>query len=136
MMTEKENTEIVKQGLAAFQRGDIQSFLELLDDEVDFRHPMRTAIWPWAGHRHGRIQVAEFFANLQPVEEFEVREFIAQRDKVVVLLFERLRIKDTGRRVDNEFVIVFTLRDAKVVQLYVYEDTAPIIAAIRDREGI
>jgi len=39
------------------------------------------------------VQVAEFFANLQPVEEFEVREFIAQRDKVVVLLFERLRIK-------------------------------------------
>ena len=38
-MTEEENTEIVKQGLAAFQRGDIQSLLELLDDEVDFRHP-------------------------------------------------------------------------------------------------
>ena len=63
-MTEEENTEIVKQGLAAFQRGDIQSFLELLDDEVDFRHPMRTAIWPWAGHRRRRVQVAEFFANL------------------------------------------------------------------------
>jgi ketosteroid isomerase-like protein len=95
---------------------------------------MPTAIWPWAGHRRGRARVAEFFANLQPVEEFEVREFIAQRDKVVVLLFERLRIKDTGRRVDNEFVIVFTLRDAKVIQLRVYEDTTPIIAAIRDQE--
>jgi len=133
-MREQENTEIIKHGFAAFQRGDIQGFLELLDDDVNFRHPMPTAIWPWAGHRRGRALVAEFFANLQPVEEFEVREFIAQRDKVVVLVFERLRIKETGRRVNNEFVIVFTLRDAKVVELCVYEDTAPIIAAIRDQE--
>jgi uncharacterized protein len=135
-MSEQENTEIVKQGLAAFQRGAVQSFLELLHDDVDFRHPMPTVIWPWAGHRRGRAQVAKFFANLQPVEHFEVRDFIAQGDKVVVLVFERLRTKDTGRRVDNEFVIVFTVRHAKIVQFWVYEDTAPIIAAIRDQEAL
>ena len=54
----------------------------------------------------------------------------------MVLLFERFRIKATGRAVDNEFVIVFAFRDGKISQFYVYEDTAPIIAAIRDQEAL
>lgn len=69
-------------------------------------------------------------------EQFESREFIAQGDKVVVLVFERPRLKATGRVVDNEYVQVFTLNDGKVVQWCVYEDTAPFIAAIRDQEAI
>ncbi len=139
-MSEQENVEIVKQGFAAFQRGDIQTVLNLLSEDVDFRHPMSTAIWPWAGKRRGRAQVAEFFAGLtevnEKVEQFELREFIAQGDKVVVLAFERIRLKTTGRVVDNEYVDIFTLKDGKIVQLCVYEDTAPFIAAIRDQDAI
>ena len=138
-MNEQENVELIKRAYAAFQRNDMQAVLDLFADDVDFRHPMSTAIWPWAGNRRGRAQVAEFFAGLVEVEEFEhieARDFIAQGDKVVVLFFERFRVKATGRRVDNELVQVFTLREGKVVQLCVYEDTAPIIAALRDQEAI
>ncbi len=138
-MNEQENVEIIKQAFAAFQRNDAQALLTLFSDDVDFRHPMSTATWPWAGKRRGRAQVAEFFARLVEVtetEKVEPREFIAQGKKVVVLLSERFRIKATGRTVDNEFVIVFAFRDGKIVQFYVYEDTAPIIAAIRGQEAI
>ena len=138
-MSEHENVEMVKRGYAAFARGDMQTLLNLFSDDVEFRHPMPTAIWPWAGNRRGRARVAEFFAGLAEVEEFEhfeARDFIAQGNKVVVLFFERFRIKATGRTVDNELVHVFTLREGKVVQLCIYEDTAPIIAAIRDQEAI
>lgn len=138
-MSEQENVEIVKRGYAAFQQGDMHTVLNLFSDEVDFHHPMSTVIWPWAGNRRGRTQVAEFFAGLAEVEEFErieARDFIAQGNKVVVLFFERFRIKATGRKVDNELVHVFTLREGKIVQFCVYEDTAPIIAAIRDQGTI
>jgi ketosteroid isomerase-like protein len=75
-------------------------------------------------------------ATVSEFEQFEPREFIAQGNKVVVLVFERFRIKATGRSVDNEYVHVVTLRGGKVVQFCIYEDTAPIIAAIRDQAGI
>lgn len=75
-------------------------------------------------------------AETEEFEQVEAREFIAHGNKVVVLFFERFRIKTTGRQVDNELVHVFTLSEGKVVQFYVYEDTAPIIAAIRDQEAI
>jgi ketosteroid isomerase-like protein len=138
-MSEQDNIELVKQGFAAFQRGDIETILNAFSDEIDFRHPMSTAIWPWAGKRRGRAQAAEFMAGLAEVvefEQYEPREFIAQGNKVVVLVFERFRIKATGRAVDNEYVHMFTLSDGKVVQWWVHEDTAPIIAAIRDQEAI
>ncbi len=138
-MSEQENVEIVKQGYAAFQRGDIQTILNLCSDDVEIRHPMSTAIWPWAGKRRGRTQLAEFFAGLAEVgefERFEPQEFIAQGNKVVVVVFERVRIKATGHAVDNNFVTVFTLSDGKVVQLCFYEDMAPFIAAIRGQEAV
>jgi ketosteroid isomerase-like protein len=138
-MSEHENVEMVKRGYAAFARGDMQTLLNLFSDDVEFRHPMSTAIWPWAGNRRGRAQIAEFFAGLAEVEEFEqfeAREFIAQGNKVVALVFERFRIKATGRVVDNDYVHVYTLNGGKIVQLCVYEDTAPIIAAIRDQDTI
>jgi uncharacterized protein len=138
-MSEQENVQLVKQVLAAFQQGDSQTFLSLLSDDVDFRHPMSTDIWPWAGRRRGRAQVAESWAGLAEVSElehFESRDFIAQGNKVVALVFERFRIKATGRTVDNEYVHAFTLSEGKVVQFCVYEDTAPIIAAIRDQGAI
>lgn len=75
-------------------------------------------------------------AEVGEFEQWEPREFIAQGDKVVVLAFERVRIKATGRVVDNDFVMVFTLNNGKIVRWRAYEDTAPLIAAIRDRDTI
>ena len=138
-MSEQENVIIVNQFCEAFQQGDIQRALPLFSEDVDFRHPMSTKIWPWAGRRRGRAQLAESAAELAKVEEFEqfeAREFIAQGDKVVALVFERFRIKATGRVVDNDYVHVYTLQEGKIVQLCIYEDTAPIIAAMRDQDTI
>jgi len=139
LMSEQENVEIVKQGYAAFQRGDIQTILNLGSDDVEVRHPMSLAIWPWAGKGRGRTRLAEFFVGLGKLvefERFEPREFIAQGDKVVVLLFERVRLRATSRVVESEHVHVFTLRNGKVVQWDEYQDTAPFIAAMRDQEAI
>jgi len=69
-------------------------------------------------------------------EQFAPREFIAQGDIVVVLVFVRVRSKATGRTVDNDYVHVYTVRYGKIVQFCVYEDTAPIIAALRDQDTI
>lgn len=52
-MTEQDKVEIIKQGYAAFQKGDIQTLLNLCAEDVEFRHPMSTAIWPWAGGGRG-----------------------------------------------------------------------------------
>ena len=133
-MSEQDNVRIVEQLYAAFARGDTQAALYTFSADVDFQHPMTTTVWPWAGKLRGREQVARFFAGLGEAaewEHFEPREVIAQGNKVVGTVYERLRLRGNGRLLENEMVNVFTLKDGKIVQMRIYEDTAPIIAAIR-----
>jgi len=132
-MSERDNVELVKGLYSAFVQGDMQALLGLFADDLDFRHPMPQSIWPWAGTRRGRQGVAEFFAGLSETLEYErvePQEFIAQNDRVAVLLFERTRVKATGVVFEISEVHVYKLRNGKVVQLMVFEDTAPIIAAL------
>lgn len=132
-MSEKENIGTVKQLFEAIDNRDPQAVFALFSEEIELLHPIPKAILPWAGKRKGHKQIMEFFAGtLETVdtERFEPQEFIAQNDKVVVLMYERARIKATGKSVDNDYVMVFTLMDDQIVQWRIYEDTAPIIKAI------
>jgi uncharacterized protein len=98
-MSERDNIELVKSGYAAFARRDIQALLGLFANDLDFQHPMPQSIWPWAGRRSGRQGLAEFVAGINETLEYErlePREFIVQNDWVVVLVFERTRVKATG----------------------------------------
>ena len=45
-------------------------------------------------------------------------------------MFERARSKATGIAVDNSYVHVYTIKDGTITQLLIFEDTAPIIAAL------
>jgi uncharacterized protein len=136
-MSEQQNVELIKSAYAAFTRDDRQTLLDLISGDVDFQHPMPRSIWPWAGHSRGRDAFARFLdglAQTTETERLEPREFIAQGDKLVVLMFERFRIKATGIAVDNSYVHVFTIKNGKVAQFLVFEDTAPIIAALQGGE--
>ena len=133
-MGERDNCDLVKQAYAAFKRGDIKALLDLLDDDLDFQHPMPQAIWPWAGKRRGRKEFVEFIEGSSQAierEHFEVDEFIAQGEYVAVLLSERMRAKATGVSFDNPHMHVFKVVGGKIAQFMIFEDTAPIIAALQ-----
>jgi ketosteroid isomerase-like protein len=133
-MSEQQNIEFIKSGYAAFTQGDSQTLLDFFSEDLDLQHPMPRSIWPWAGKRNGRAGLAEFVAGLYETveyEQFEPREFIAQGDQVAVLCFERTRVKATGVVFEIFEVHVFKFKGSKVVQFLIFEDTAPIIAALQ-----
>jgi ketosteroid isomerase-like protein len=133
-MSEQDNTQIVKEAYASFKRGDIPSILNLLADDIKWFLPGPTDLIPFAGMRHGREQVGQFFSALdqnQEAKEFEPQEFIAQGDKVVVLGHYVWRIKATGREYASDWAHVFTLRDSKVAGFQEYYDTNACADAFR-----
>ena len=133
-MRERENIELVKGMFGAFAQGRIEEVLQMVSEDLDFQHPMPQSIWPWAGKRSGRQSLADFFAGLAKTveyDQFEPREFIAQDDFVAVVLFERGRAKATAVTFDNLYVLVFKFAEGKVTQIRIFEDTAPIIAALQ-----
>jgi ketosteroid isomerase-like protein len=119
----------------AFGRGDLQRVLNLLTDDVEWRLAGPTQV-TYAGIHRGRQTVADFFkliGQTTEFEQFEPQEYIAQGDKVVVLGHERQRVKTTGEVGENDWAMVFTVRDGKIARFRNYEDTAAVAAAHRGR---
>jgi uncharacterized protein len=132
-MTEQTNTQIVQQAYASFGRGDIAGVLATLADDVDWQSVYGAAPYvPTSGRRQGKAAVTDFFTALPKAiafDKFEPREFIAQGDKVAVIGHYEGTAVPTGRKVQSDWVMVFTLKNGKVVQFREYVDSAAINAA-------
>ena len=132
-MSEAQNTRVVQDAYAAFGRGDIPALLGLMADGIHWQPVIGTASHvPFSGERSGKAGVAEFFkrvAETEDFQQFEPREFVAQGDKVVAIGHYRATAKATGRTFDSDFVMVFTLRDGKVVAFREFTDSAAVNAA-------
>ncbi len=128
-----DNIQVVKDGYASYQRGDIPSLLEMVTDDVQWYMPGPSEV-PAAGRRAGRDQVAEFFTKLNESDEvlaFEPRTYLADGDTVVVLGRYSARVKATGRTTDFEWVHVFSVRDGKIASWEQFYDTATAAEAYR-----
>ena len=132
-MNEQENVRLVQQAYESFGRGDIQGVLNSLSEQVEWRTPKPEGV-PFGGEYRGRQGVGRFFAELnehEQVTRFEPREFIAQGDRVVACGVYACTAKATGRKVESEWVHLFTIRNGKVVKFQEHFDTAAAVNAHR-----
>ncbi|MDQ3968134.1 MAG: nuclear transport factor 2 family protein [Thermoproteota archaeon] len=133
-MKEEENIGIVKQLYDAYKRHDISSVLDMFTDDAVLHGPAPAGVLTWGGIYDGRGRIAEFFKalgeSLEP-HQFELRDFIAQGNKVVVLGYQRGRAKHTGRPYDIEFVHLWSVRDGGFTEFRVFNDTAALAEALR-----
>ena len=133
----QQNIGLVQSGYAAFGRGDIPTFLSLLDANVEWKTP-GTSDLPTAGTRRGPAQVGEFFGTLVSIidfEHFEPTSFIADGDKVVVTGHEKFKVKATGKAIAGEWCHVFTVRNGKIVAFQEFLDTAALAAELKTAEA-
>ena len=65
------------------------------------------------------------------LEAFEPRQLIAAGDDVVAHIRIAYTVKRTGKRVDEEQLHWWTVRDGKIARLRHFEDTAQVMAAWR-----
>ncbi len=134
-MSELENVKIVQEIYTAFGKGDVPAILRVVADDVQWINAGPTEV-PYAGKRNSRDQVAQFFQAINDnviVKQFEPREFIAQKDRVIVLGSWRGESKSTGRSFESEWVMAWTLINGKVTSFRSYEDTAALLEAFRKK---
>ena len=136
-MNIQENVLLIQELFEAFGRGDILSALNLLADDVDWQSPVTRAPHeeiPWAVPRHGRQEVAQFFQEMGDKthpEKFEITGFTAQDNRVVVEGSNKGKIRATGQNYEHDWVMVFTIREGKIIRHRHYYDTADILLACR-----
>jgi uncharacterized protein len=123
-MSVQENVQIVKDGFAAFGRGDMQGLLALFAEDIEWIVPGEG--WPLAGTYRGHAGVAGFFqkdSEMLEISFLEPREFVAQGDRVLVVGLTRGSVKATNRTFEGHWVIAFTVRNGKVTNVREYIDT-------------
>src|SRR5215213_11766076 len=129
-----ENTRLVQSAYEAFGRGDMAAFAEVMADDIESVDPGDPDDDPNAGTFKGKEAVLGWVGGLASTLDyttFEPREFIAQHDKVVSLVYSEATVRETGRAFVNPEAHVWTIRDGKLARFQSYHDTAAAAAAHR-----
>ena len=115
-MSEQDNKEVIKRGYEAFSAGDVETVMNLFDDDVEWVQPGQSAI---SGTFHGKTEVMEYLGRLaEKSVTVKLNHLLADGDMVVALTDVSVG-DETGQDAD-----VFTLRDGKTVRVQVHTDTA------------
>jgi ketosteroid isomerase-like protein len=107
---------------------------EVMADDIEWVTPGDPNDDPLAGTYRGKENVLGWFGKLAEqldFSTFEPRDFIAQGDKVVSIVYAEATVRSTGRSVAQDEAHVWTFRDGKLARFQIYFDTAAVAAAHR-----
>ena len=127
MSSPEENVAVVRAGLEAFQRGDVEAFLAFLDPEVELVSP---AELPNPIHTHGREGYVQWYTRwLEAWETFEVEpeEFEPAGERHVVMRVTQRGVgKGSGIEVEMQAFYMLEVEGgmAKRVHLYPQREQA------------
>jgi len=123
-----ERVELVKQGYAAWNRGDRSWVLEHMSPEVEWITPRED---PDPGTYRGHEEVVGFWEQWRAAVgqlQFEPDEFIDKGDKVVVVSKRSGRGETSGLEVSDEVIQVFSFEGEKCVRVHEYYDRAQALS--------
>jgi ketosteroid isomerase-like protein len=114
----QENETTVRDAVAAFNRGDLDTWLEYFIDDVDYRAVEGAP--DDHGPMHGKDALRAYVEDWRETfDDFrtEPTELIeAGEDRLIAVMRISGRAKLSGVEVDLTFAVVYTLRDGKVAR--------------------
>ncbi len=127
----QENVEIVRRGFEAFRRGDWDQVAQLYDPDVELHGTVgglgEGSVW------RGLQQISQEFqredAEAWDERRLELERFIDAGDRVVVLLHEFRRGRDSGVELETDTAVVVEVRDGRIVRMQGYMDRAAALEA-------
>ncbi len=131
-----ENKEIAIKMYESQQQHDAEGFLGATAENITITVPGHQALLPWRVTVKGRDNIVPWLMDMGKyiaIDKVELKEFVADGDKVVILLHEWLTVVENQFSFELDEVHVLTIHDGKVVDITMYEDTAIVVAALRGK---
>ena len=114
----QENVEIVREAAAAFNRGDLDAWLEYLADDIDHR-AVEGALddhGPIHGKDALRVYMEDWVGTFDNFRSEAVELIEAGEDKVIAVTRISGRAKLSGVEADLTYAALYTIRDGKVAR--------------------
>lgn len=125
------NVEIVRRGIEALNRGDLDAFCEGLGPEIEWEE--MPSLGPDAAAYRGVTSVRgalESWLGMWTDYEAEAVRCADAGDDVVILFTERGRGRDSGVAVNREMGIVHTFRSGKVIHSRLFGNWSEALEAV------
>jgi ketosteroid isomerase-like protein len=113
---EHPNVTLVREGFAAFERGDMARMDQLLSDDVVWHVGGNSK---WAGTYEGKAKVLEYFGRQGQATETtaEIHDIVGNDDHVVVLGSAKATARD-GSSAEWKYTQIFHIRDGKTTEVW------------------
>ena len=137
-MSADDNVRIVKTTMDELMRGDPGPLLSAMTEDVVIKAVLGEGT-PISGDFRGKDGVLRYLTLLNEV--MEIREAVttditASEGHVVMLGFEKARVRRTGKMLDCEIATVFSMRDGKIARLVAFADMSAIMDAYRPEGAV
>ncbi|MGE7991111.1 nuclear transport factor 2 family protein [Pseudomonas sp. NPDC089554] len=123
-MSTEENKRIVETFCAHFEHAAIDAVLEMMSEEATWWVNGKPHLFSGAGLKT-KAQMAQLwpalYTSLEGGLRMEVVSMVAEGDRVAAELRSHA-VTTHGKRYENDYHMLFTLRDGKVVQVKEYTD--------------
>jgi ketosteroid isomerase-like protein len=129
-MSTEQNIQIVKDFFAAAFGGDKEAMLALVAEDIEWVIPGED--WPLAGTHSGHAGLTDLLKTESETMEMslsELREFIAQGDRVLVVGYAEGKVKATNKPFKDDWIFAITVRDGKLTNIREYVDTQALARA-------
>jgi ketosteroid isomerase-like protein len=129
--------KVVREIYEAFGRGDLAALLARVSETARWDFAVAASEVPWHAPATGHVEITGFlttFAEHVTIHAVEPRRFLPSGADVVVDVRIAYTVKRTGRRVDEDQLVWWTVADGKVTRLRHFEDTAQVLAAWRGED--
>jgi len=127
----QENVEISSNAIAALNRDGVEGFLAYCDPDVEWIAPPN---WPedpvFNGHDGVRRAIAVFGEQLDDFQVEMERVVDVDQDRVVVLLHQSGRIKDSGHTLREPLGVATEFRDGKATRFRLYYSWQEALEAV------
>jgi ketosteroid isomerase-like protein len=127
-----ENVEVVKRGVDAYNRGDVEALLEVLDPEVEWHPGVLIAFEGRArvyrGHEGVREMMGDVFDAWKEVTT-ELSEFRDLGDRIVAIGRLRIRGRGSGADLESPFGSVTEISNGKAIRVLTFFDHKEALAA-------
>jgi ketosteroid isomerase-like protein len=115
---------------SAYSRRDFDRVAELIHEDIDWIIYGPLQVFPFAGHRHGRIAVLEALGDIAKdymLERYEPRIVIVDGDRAAVMSDVAFKQRSTGRMLSMQIANFLRFRDGKLIEFREFANTFDLV---------